>query len=72
MSRKINRDKLHFSKWTAVVPENRETHFLVTRLLRDEGENITGCVLEAVMTQREQSLDWRDLKDDKRWCTGWC
>lgn len=71
MPRVINPTKLLLSKWTAVTPENREKHFLVTRLLRDENENVTGCVLEAVMTHREQSLDWRALKDQSRWHTGW-
>jgi tryptophan-rich hypothetical protein len=71
MARTLNPNKLHLSKWTAVTPHDREKHFLVTRLLRDEQENVTGCVIEAVLTRREQELDWRDLKDETRWQTGW-
>ena len=67
----INPDKLYLSKWTAVVPQNREKHFLVTRLLLDEEENVIGCVLEAVLTNREQRLDWRVLKDRACWQPGW-
>ena len=33
---RLNPDKLLQSKWTAVTPKNRERHFIVTRLIRDE------------------------------------
>jgi len=72
MPHQINPNKLLLSKWTAVTPQNREKHFLVSKLLRDELENVTGCVLEAVLTQRTQQIDWRLLQDDAQWRQGWC
>ena len=71
MSNQINPAKLLLSKWTAVQPQHREKHFLVTKLLRDELENITGCVLEAALTQRAEEMDWQLLKDESRWRQGW-
>lgn len=71
MPHRINPDKLLLSKWTAVKPLNREKHFLVTELLRDEAETVIGCVFEAVLTQRTQALDWRDLRDETHWQQGW-
>lgn len=72
MPHQINPNKLLLSKWTAVTPQHREKHFLVSKLLRDELENVTGCVLEAVLTQRTQQIDWRLLQDDAQWRQGWC
>lgn len=71
MPTQINPEKLLLSKWTAAVPQNKEKHFLVTKLLRDELEVVTGCVLEAVHTQRAQTLDWRVLQDATCWRQGW-
>ena len=71
MARALNPDKLLLSKWTAVVPQNRERHFLVSRLLRDEAERVVGCELEAVLTRRVQSIDWRALQDEAVWQQGW-
>ena len=64
-------EKLHHSKWTAVKPRNREKHFIVTRVLRDESEAVSKCLLEAVHSGREQLLDWRDLRDTTNWLQGW-
>ena len=52
----INPNKLHHSKWTAVTPRNKEKHFIVTQLLRDEEENVVDVVLEAVHSQRKKYL----------------
>ena len=71
MARALNPEKLLLSKWTAVVPQNRERHFLVSRLLRDEAERVVGCELEAVLTRRVQCLDWRALQDEAVWQQGW-
>lgn len=67
----INPDKLHHSKWTAAQPQNREKHFMVTALWRDEEENVVDVTLEAVLTRREYRFHWRELKDDGRWRQGW-
>jgi hypothetical protein len=56
--RRLNPRKLLLSKWTAAQPQNRERHFLVTEL-------------QAVLTQRSQQLDWRQLQDSECWRQGW-
>ena len=67
----INPDKLHHSKWTAARPRNKEKHFLVTALKRDEEENVVAVTLEAVYTNRETTLPCQALKDDDTWLMGW-
>ncbi|WP_212630649.1 TIGR02450 family Trp-rich protein [Pseudomonas sp. KB-10] len=69
--RRLNRRKLLLSKWTAAQPQNRERHFLVTELIRDEADTILGVELQAVLTQRSQQLDWRQLQDTEHWLQGW-
>ena len=59
------------SKWTAVHPQGKERHFLVTRLIRDEDDVIIACELEAVISKNSYEMDWRKLKDDKYRKTGW-
>lgn len=67
----INPNKLLLSKWTAVTPKNKERHFIVTDLIKDNNEIITACELEAVMTKNTYEIAWRDLKDDLVWRFGW-
>lgn len=69
--RSINPAKLRLSKWTALKPEHKEKHFLVTHLIRDEQETIVACVLEAVINHREYEMDWRELKNVEVWQMGW-
>ena len=68
---KFSAAKLHHSKWTAVTPRNREKHYLVTRVLRNENERISKCIIEAVHSRRETLIDWRELEDSSRWMQGW-
>ena len=70
-SRRLNPEKLPLSKWTTTHPVRKERHFLVTALVRDEQEKVTGCVLEAVHSGRTREIDWRELKDPTRWLQGW-
>lgn len=67
----LNPNKLALSKWTAVQPLLKEKHFLVTRLLHDEQGIVSGCVMEALISHREQSIDWLQLKDSAHWLSGW-
>lgn len=67
----LNPNKLHLSKWTAVHPEHKEKHFIVTRIFRDDDMRVLDVELEAVLTKRKQRLSWRDLKDEARWRVGW-
>lgn len=68
---RINPSKLLLSKWTAALPQNREKHFLVTELFRDEDGTVLEIELQAVLTRRNQQLDWHVLQDDAHWKTGW-
>lgn len=67
----LNSKKLLHSKWTAVRPRKKEKHFLVTEVEYDEDGVIIHCLIEAVMTRRSVTIDWRSLGDDDRWITGW-
>ncbi|WP_434766706.1 TIGR02450 family Trp-rich protein [Pseudomonas triticicola] len=68
---RINPRKLLLSKWTAAHPQNREKHFLVTELIRDEEGRVLEVELQAVLTQRSARLDWQALKDAEHWILGW-
>jgi tryptophan-rich hypothetical protein len=67
----INPEKLLLSKWTAVQPQQKEKHFLVTEVIRNEQQQIIACLLETVINHRQYELDWRLLKDLSRWFPGW-
>lgn len=69
---RFNPRKLLLSKWTAAQPENREKHFLVTELFCDEEGSVLAIELQAVLSQRNERLDWRQLQDGQRWRMGWC
>ena len=67
----INPKKLLNSKWTATQPSNKEKHFLITELkFNDEGE-VIHCLLEAIMSKRSQTIDWKVLKNQLQWLQGW-
>ncbi|OCH16649.1 MULTISPECIES: TIGR02450 family Trp-rich protein [unclassified Aliivibrio] len=66
----INPKKLLNSKWTAVNPIKKEKHFLITEVEFEENE-VTHCLIEAVMTKRTQALDWQELKNQDDWLSGW-
>lgn len=70
---RLNPRKLHLSKWTAVQPENKEMHFLVTRVLLpdDPAAPIIEVELEAVYSHRRFVLPWKLLTDTAVWRQGW-
>lgn len=67
----IHPKKLLHSKWTATHPESKEKHFMITKVTFDEDGNVEECIIEAVMTKREENIDWRTLKDRSYWRQGW-
>ena len=69
--RRLNPNKLLLSKWTAARPQNREKHFLVNELIRDEAGTVLQVELQAVLTRRSEQIDWRQLQDDEVWLSGW-
>jgi tryptophan-rich hypothetical protein len=68
---KFNPKKLLNSKLTAVTPENKERHFMVTKVEFEEEGELVSCVIEALMSKRESVIKHHDLKDNKRWLQGW-
>lgn len=68
---RINPRKLLLSKWTAAHPQNREKHFLVTELFRDEEGTVLEVELQAVLTKRAERFDWQTLKNSDHWLLGW-
>lgn len=70
-SNRFNPEKLLLSKWTARQPQNREKHFLVCELLRNEEGELLQVELQAVLSRRSELIDWRELRDNERWQIGW-
>ena len=70
MNRIIPKKLIH-SKWTRVNPLNKERHFIVTKVEFDENSAIIHCSIEAVITKREEEINWIELKDEKIWLHGW-
>ncbi|WP_323145759.1 TIGR02450 family Trp-rich protein [Pseudomonas marginalis] len=68
---RINPAKLLLSKWTAARPRNKEKHFLVTELFRDEDGTVREIELQAVMTLRAERLAWQTLQNAEAWQIGW-
>lgn len=67
----IHPKKLLNSKWTAVTPAHKEKHFMITNVKFDEEGNVEQCLIEAIMTKREEAINWRTLKDTSQWKQGW-
>ena len=65
--------KLANSKWTAVVPQQRETHFLVVAVEADSEDPQLICqvTLEALLSKRHFTLHWTALNDTAQWQPGW-
>jgi tryptophan-rich hypothetical protein len=68
---RINPAKLLLSKWTAALPKNKEKHFLVTELFRDEEGTVLEIELQAVMTRRTERVGWQTLQNANSWKMGW-
>ena len=69
----ISPKKLLNSKWTAVVPTNKEKHFMVVKLILPEaaGKPIEMVMLQAIHSKRDQLLPWQQLNDATIWRQGW-
>ena len=65
--------KLLLTKWTAVAPQHKDKHFLVTKVVPPEvlGEAIEWVEIEAVFSRSVQRIAWRELKEPTRWRQGW-
>jgi tryptophan-rich hypothetical protein len=69
----VDPKKLLLSKWTAVQPQAKEKHFVVTRVIEpaEPGGPVVSVELEAVHSRRAQTIDWRALRDPGVWRRGW-
>ncbi len=72
-SRSWHPKKLANSKWTAVVPQQREKHFMVVAVEADadDAQLIRQVTLEAVLSKRHFTLHWSLLADTSQWQPGW-
>jgi tryptophan-rich hypothetical protein len=68
---KISPKKLLNSKWTAVLPLNKEKHFIIIEVEYDEDAAVVSCLIEAIMSKRSTQIHWPDLKDTQQWVQGW-
>lgn len=70
---RVDPKKLLLGKWTAVVPRDREKHFLVVKVLDPDvaGAAPTQVQLEAVLSRRILTVRWRELEDAAVWKQGW-
>ena len=75
---RLNPKKLLLSKWTAVQPQAREKHFIVTQLVMPEPATVppqpqplVSVVIEAVHSGRSRTIAWRELTDTAVWRQGW-
>lgn len=68
---KINPKKLLNSKWTSVNPDKKEKHFLVSELEFDDKGEVIHCLIEAIISNRSEQIDWKVLKDSDSWLQGW-
>jgi len=67
----VNTKALLHSKWTKIEVVNKEKHFIITKVEKDEEQRIVECIIEAVISNQEYSINWRDLKSSHDWKIGW-
>ena len=69
----LNPQKQLLSKWTAVVPEAKQKHFMVSRVIQPvlPTDPIELVEIEAVLSKATQIIQWRALQDDSLWRQGW-
>ena len=70
---RLSAPKLLLTKWTATKPQNKEKHFIVTRLIEPDvpDAQIEMIEIEATYSKRSFALPWRDLLDETKWLQGW-
>ena len=68
---KIHPKKLLNSKWTAVNAVNKQKHFVVSEVEFNDEQELIKCVIQAIMTKAEHSINWRNLRNQQYWLQGW-
>ncbi len=56
-----------------MVPQNKEKHFLVTKLVPAElpATRVEAVELEAIYSRRCFVMPWSNLTDQSQWLQGW-
>lgn len=69
----VNYKKLLNSKWTALIPKNKEKHFQVIKVNKNEldEQKVDSVIMEAIFTNRKFLLDPNQLNDQNVWALGW-
>ena len=69
----LSPEKLLRSKWTALLPSNKEKHFIVVAVVEaaDPALPPEWIDIEAVHSGATRRIAWRDLRDDTQWRQGW-
>lgn len=69
----LNPKKLLLTKWTALQPSHKDKHFLVAKVVLPDPPDakIEWVEIEAVFSQKRQTIAWRALQDDSVWAQGW-
>jgi tryptophan-rich hypothetical protein len=69
----VHPKKLLLSKWTAVQPQGRDKHFLVSSVVLPEvpGAAVEWVEIEAVHSRRARRIRWRELRNAAQWRQGW-
>ena len=68
---KLSPKSLLHSKWTKNEVTDKEKHFMVTKITFHENHKVIECIIEAIISHNEYSINWRDLKNNLVWKTGW-
>lgn len=69
----MNLKKLYHSKWTALNPVNKEKHFLVVKVIKDQNDEqkVLSVVIEAVISKRRVEIKHEELTQPSLWQAGW-
>ena len=69
----LNPKKLLLTKWTAVTPQTKQKHFLVSRVIQPDlpSDQIESVEIEAVFFKATRVISWRQVQDDSVWWQGW-
>jgi tryptophan-rich hypothetical protein len=72
-SHALSPKKLLHTKWTAVNPQEKEKHFVVTAVIEPElpGSPVVSVEIEAVYSKHARIIGWRELTDVAQWRRGW-
>lgn len=68
---RISPKSLLHSKWTKTKVTKKEKHFVVTLVKYSQDQQVTDCIIEAVITKNEYAINWRELKLSEYWRIGW-